>query len=414
VPISRRFTLLALAVAIGALMLPVAAGGSVYDQKSAIDSKISSLQARIQEAKDKESRLTGEISSAGSKIASLQSKVSVLTAKVDALQHDLDRHRARLAALAAKYHRQTVVLARLTRQHQIALARLNARLVQLYESQNTDELAILLQASSLNDLLEQVDYFNAIGERDKQIVLTLARLKVQMHRARERTATTKKQVAAATAALAKRTAEVQSVRDRLVAEQTALAALRSSRKAQLATVKSARQQAEEDLSAEEAASAALAAQIQAAQVSSSSTSGGTSSGSGGTSSGSGVSSSGLIWPVSGPVTSPFGYRCLAGVCRLHSGIDIGVPIGTPVHAAAAGRVIFAGVMDGYGNIVVIDHGNGMATAYAHLSAIYAGGGTVSQGQVIAASGCTGHCFGPHLHFEVRINGNPVDPMGYLP
>ena len=70
-------------------------------------------------------------------------------------------------------------------------------------------------------------------------------------------------------------------------------------------------------------------------------------------------------------------------------------------------------MGGYGNIVVIDHGNGLATAYAHLSAIWVGGGSVTQGQSIAASGCTGHCLGPHLHFEVRVNGGAVDPLGYL-
>jgi murein DD-endopeptidase MepM/ murein hydrolase activator NlpD len=76
-------------------------------------------------------------------------------------------------------------------------------------------------------------------------------------------------------------------------------------------------------------------------------------------------------------------------------------------------VIYAGVMGGYGNIVVIDHGNGLSTAYAHLSAIWAGGGGVSQGQGIGAVGCTGSCTGPHLHFEVRVNGAAVDPMGYL-
>jgi murein DD-endopeptidase MepM/ murein hydrolase activator NlpD len=123
-----------------------------------------------------------------------------------------------------------------------------------------------------------------------------------------------------------------------------------------------------------------------------------------------VSSSGLVWPVNGPVVSPFGMRW----GRLHTGIDIAVPYGTPIHAAAAGRVIYAGWMGGYGNLVVIDHGRELATAYAHQSSIAAGNGTtVSQGQVIGYVGCTGHCFGPHLHFEVRVNGQPADPMQYL-
>ena len=99
--------------------------------------------------------------------------------------------------------------------------------------------------------------------------------------------------------------------------------------------------------------------------------------------------------------------------RLHAGIDIAVPYGTPIHAAASGTVIYAGWMGGYGNFVIIDHGGGLSTGYAHQSSIAVGGGSVSQGQVIGYVGCTGHCFGPHLHFEVRINGTPVDPLGYL-
>jgi murein DD-endopeptidase MepM/ murein hydrolase activator NlpD len=99
---------------------------------------------------------------------------------------------------------------------------------------------------------------------------------------------------------------------------------------------------------------------------------------------------------------------------MHTGIDIGVPYGTPIHAAAAGTVIYCGWEEGYGNFTVIDHGGNLATAYAHQSSIAVSCGQhVEQGQVIGYVGCTGHCFGPHLHFEVRINGEPVDPLGYL-
>ncbi|MDQ3858248.1 MAG: M23 family metallopeptidase [Actinomycetota bacterium] len=98
---------------------------------------------------------------------------------------------------------------------------------------------------------------------------------------------------------------------------------------------------------------------------------------------------------------------------MHEGIDIAAPAGATVHAAASGRVIVAGWMGGYGNLIVIDHGGGLATAYGHLSAIWVGGGSVSQGQGIGAVGCTGSCTGPHLHFEVRVNGTPVNPLAYL-
>jgi murein DD-endopeptidase MepM/ murein hydrolase activator NlpD len=98
---------------------------------------------------------------------------------------------------------------------------------------------------------------------------------------------------------------------------------------------------------------------------------------------------------------------------MHEGIDISAPAGTTIRAVAAGTVIHAGWMGGYGNLTIVDHGNGLATAYAHQSAIYVGGGSVSQGTALGAVGCTGSCTGNHLHFEVRVNGNAVDPMGYL-
>ena len=99
---------------------------------------------------------------------------------------------------------------------------------------------------------------------------------------------------------------------------------------------------------------------------------------------------------------------------MHQGIDIGAPTGTPIHAAAAGTVIYCGWEEGYGNLTVLDHGGDLATAYGHQSSIaVACGQHVNQGDVIGYVGCTGHCFGPHLHFEVRINGAPVDPLGYL-
>jgi murein DD-endopeptidase MepM/ murein hydrolase activator NlpD len=123
------------------------------------------------------------------------------------------------------------------------------------------------------------------------------------------------------------------------------------------------------------------------------------------------SSFGLIWPLSGPVTSGFGYRW----GRMHQGIDIGVPIGTPIHAAKAGTVIFAGTMSGYGYVVIIDHGGSFSTLYAHQSRLASSQGEqVAQGQVIGYSGNTGHSTGPHLHFETRINGTAQDPRRYLP
>lgn len=124
----------------------------------------------------------------------------------------------------------------------------------------------------------------------------------------------------------------------------------------------------------------------------------------------------LAAPVNAPITSNFGWRIhpIYGTSRLHAGTDFGVDEGTPVHAADGGVVVEAGWISGYGYTVIIDHGNGMSTLYAHNSDVAVSPGqTVSKGQVVSYSGNTGGSTGPHLHFEVRINGEPTDPMGYL-
>lgn len=124
----------------------------------------------------------------------------------------------------------------------------------------------------------------------------------------------------------------------------------------------------------------------------------------------------LSWPCNGPITSPFGYRVhpIFGTTIYHSGIDIGVDYGTPIHAADSGTVIYAGWIDGYGNTVIIDHGNGITTLYGHNTSVAVGDGqSVSKGTVIAYAGSTGNSTGPHCHFEVQVGGSAVDPMGYL-
>ena len=130
----------------------------------------------------------------------------------------------------------------------------------------------------------------------------------------------------------------------------------------------------------------------------------------------GGGSGAMIWPLYGEITSEYGWRIhpITGDSRYHSGMDIGGDYGDPIVAAAAGTVIYSGWISGYGYAVIIDHGGGISTLYGHNEALAVGEGqTVSQGQVIAYCGSTGNSTGPHCHFEVRVNGEPTDPMGYL-
>jgi murein DD-endopeptidase MepM/ murein hydrolase activator NlpD len=199
--------------------------------------------------------------------------------------------------------------------------------------------------------------------------------------------------------IAARAAEQRAERDRLLVSQRQLADARSDKQRTLSAVVTDERELRHEMEGLEQASRALTARIQSLQSSApvAPTSGA-------------VSSAGMIWPVSGPVTSGFGWRW----GRMHEGVDIAAPSGTSIAAAASGHVIYAAWMSGYGNLVVVDHGGGLATAYAHLSGYAVGVGQgVAQGQTVGYVGCTGHCYGAHLHFEVRVNGSPVDPLGYL-
>jgi murein DD-endopeptidase MepM/ murein hydrolase activator NlpD len=192
----------------------------------------------------------------------------------------------------------------------------------------------------------------------------------------------------------RRLGQQRSVRDQLVASERGLSKKRASQKEALADTRETKAVLIAEANALAAEDARIRGQLAAVQGASDTV----------------PSSQGLVWPVSGPVTSPFGYRW----GRLHAGIDIGVGYGTPIQAAASGTVVLAGWTGGYGNYTCIDHGGGLATCYAHQSSYAVGAGAqVSQGQVIGYVGNTGHSFGAHLHFEVRINGAPVDPLGYL-
>jgi murein DD-endopeptidase MepM/ murein hydrolase activator NlpD len=271
--------------------------------------------------------------------------------------------------------------------------------VALYTGEQPDAMSVVLGAQSLTELVDQIEYLNEVSRQDKRIADKVERAKIDMRETRERTKRTRTRVARTTRVIADRTAEQRSVRDRLVASRDQLAGARSLKNEALGAVRHDKEAFLHEVEALQAQSAALAARIRAAQSASPAPVPPVSS-----------SGSGFVWPVNGVLTSGFGWRW----GRMHEGIDIAVPTGTPVVAVAAGTVIYAGWMGGYGNLVVVDHGGGLATAYGHNSGFAAGGGqSVAQGQVVAYSGSTGHSTGPHVHFEVRVNGSPVDPLGYL-
>jgi murein DD-endopeptidase MepM/ murein hydrolase activator NlpD len=390
----RRLALALLVVLVAA----TPAFGDDVTKKHQIDSKLSSLQGKLDAQKKSEQSLRNEVLGYTTRIRSLEAKVGDVSLHLKTLESDLSLHQGRLDALNALFGIQTTKFKFLEAQYAESVTILNRRLVDIYESDPASTLDVMLGARSVQDALDQVQYMNEIGEQDRRIAAQVRVAKADVKAARAKTKTLRQTVQGETAIISARTAQTRDVRDELAGAAGDLSATKDKKLIDLSTLTAAEQAEAGEIDALQAASNEIAARIRAAQA-------GRSSGPSAT-----PSSAGLIWPVSGPITSPFGWRW----GRMHQGIDIGVPSGTPIHAAAAGTVIYCGWEEGYGNFVVIDHGGNLATAYGHQSSIaVACGQQVAQGQVIGYSGCTGHCTGPHVHFEVRIDGNPVDPLGYL-
>ena len=413
------------------LAVPSALGQSLYDQQNRINEQIAGLRDQIAADKYQEGALSGEIAAATEEIGGLEGEIEGLSAQIAVLESQLAEHRARLDRLRNLFGEQTRDLNHLKRQYVLAQRQLEERLVSLYqEGDEAQSLELLLRVQSLGELLDQLEYFEDVGRQDRVIAAEIKRLRNEMHAARERTRATKAKVAEATAVLADKTAEHIAVRDELVARQEALVAAREEKTGLLAGVRGERHEAEEDLGAMEAESASLGAQIREAEAAAAAAAAEAAAAEAEAQAEAEAESSSPGGSGSRKLGRLLGGHALLERLRLarerhrHERLRDALgapacrcrhrrPVRDPVQAAASGTVISAGTMGGYGNIVVIVHGNGLATAYAHLSAIYVGGGSVSQGQSIGAVGSTGSSTGNHLHFEVRVNGSPVDPLGYL-
>ena len=394
----RRLTL-ALVVL---LVLATPALGDDVTKKHQVDAKISSLQARLAAHKRQEQALRTEVADYTSRIRTLESKVGDVSLRLQTLEADLALHQKRLDALNRLFRLQSERFAFLEGQYAQSMETLRRRLVDIYESDQASTLDVFLGAANVQEALDQVAYLTDIGIQDRRIASEVAYAKAQVKAAREKTKTIRTTVHGETKVISARTAQTRDVRDQLVGARNDLASTRQQRVTDLSKLSVEARGEVDEIDSLQAASAALTERIRAAQAQRAAT---TPSGSQST-----PSSSGFIWPASGPVTSPFGWRW----GRMHEGIDIGASYGSPIRAAASGTVIYCGWESGYGNLTVIDHGGNLATAYGHQSSIAVTcGQQVTQGQVIGYVGSTGHSTGPHLHFEVRVNGSPVDPMGYL-
>lgn len=376
----RRQAVAAVAIAaLGAVALVLASvvPAPAQDLQSQIDAK----QSDLSEAQDQQGVLTTEIdeyaeeiNQLAGEVATLRNREAIVEAELRETQQQLDVEHDALVALRGRLRRSLNVLGN--------------RLVEIYKADTPDTLTVLLESDGFADLMERFEYLQRIEESDSDIAGRVRTL-------RNDTEDTVVRIRAARDEIAAKEAELERTRVALEEQEAELEAARSERQTLLSGVENHIERLEGDLGD-------LEGEIQA-QLNSSAApalpAGPIQSGSGS-----------MIWPVNGTVSSPFGWRW----GRMHEGIDIAVPSGTPIRAAKAGVTALAAPTGGYGNYTCVNHGGGLSTCYAHQSSFATSvGDSVGQGEVIGYVGCTGSCFGDHLHFEVRVNGSAVDPLGYL-
>jgi murein DD-endopeptidase MepM/ murein hydrolase activator NlpD len=319
------------------------------------------------------------------------------------VQGDLDAARSELASIQEDLRAERRRLVRLRKRLAEARKALATRLVELYQADEPDVITVVLEADGFADLLERGEFMEAVSEQDGRIISLVRTARADARRTEARLDKLEGRQQRLTARIQQRRNEIVAVKNELIGTRVGYDSTRDAKAAALRKVRTDRQQLESHVDELEAASRRIEAQLRAA------TAPGGSLPAGRIRQGSGR----FIWPVNGTFTSPFGFRW----GRLHAGIDLAAPEGTPIRAADSGTVVLmqgVGSSGGYGHYTCVGHGGGISTCYAHQVRFGTSlGANVSKGQVIGYVGNTGHSFGAHLHFEVRVNGAPVDPMGYL-
>lgn len=380
-PIAILALTIALALFILTTSAPVAAQTPI-DQLQRQQSDLERKRATVTEQRD---RVRRQEKAAQAKLGGIQTHIKATSAQISANEQKLKAANQRLSQLQSDLSKVEAGY----QQRQFATI---ARLKFLQRQQHIQGWAILLQSQNLNEFLDRRYQLQRVYKGDRQTLAALKNQSEKIEKNRRAVSTQKNTVALLTQELLAQKSEFQAQAN---AQKTNIDRLKQDR--------SALEAAEEQLSNDSNNIAALIQQRMDEQARSRIAVV--------------IPSTGLMgYPTNGPITSPFGDRMhpILGYVRFHAGLDFGADYGSPIFAAQSGTVILSGWYGGYGQCVIVDHGNGTTTFYAHTSELYVSEGeSVQRGQAIAAIGTSGLSTGPHLHFEVRVGGEPVNPVNYF-
>lgn len=335
------------------------------------------MQTRKEQARRKAESASAELSEVMGSLNELQAQANNLQKKSDALQGKINDNQAKLEKKQQEMQERMLIYRK--------------RLRDIYINGQINYLDVLLGAKDFSDFSSRMYLLQKIISRDLELLEKLKQDAAEINSRKEQLAAEMK--------------EIKATQTELEAKKAKVNKLREQRAYMLYKAQEEEQSSQEEYERLLAISENIASMLRNMENSG----GGAPAGQGGTGQ--------FMWPCNGPITSYYGWRThpIFGTTKYHSGMDIAVDSGTPIHAADSGTVVYSGWLGGYGNCVMIDHGGGLVTLYAHNSALNVGEGQyVSKGAVVAYAGSTGYSTGPHCHFEVRLHGELTEPLNYLP
>lgn len=395
---ARRLLPLLLLAILAAQLTPALAQSDLEGELADVQAEISRINDQIDATRQERVAVQDELARAETRLAELalalgnaRSRVEEVSTQIGTQEGELARIRGQLDALAAELARTRADIAQTTE-------RLQEQAVAMYMDRAAGYTGLVFTLRSVEEATVGLQYAGEVVATSEELLRTLETLQNTEVRQQEA-------IEANESAVESLITELQVKREELVVEEARAAAAADAMQAEVAEIAELLAEVNRDIElfeGELAAHEADEARLEQAIAVASATGG----------SNPGI----LAWPVNGPVSSPFGYRIhpITGTRRLHAGIDVSAGYGAPISSAGNGVVILAEWFGGYGNTVVIDHGGGLTTLYAHQSALAVSvGQSVTVGDVIGYVGSTGFSTGPHLHFETREYGTPVNPMGYL-
>ena len=348
-----------------------------------LEDQLADLQRQAEEQQAKTNEASAKVENVSERLRQIQEELRVATAEYKEVKGQLD-------SVEDKISDNTELLQKTEADLKVKNKKLQQRVRDIYINGQISYVDVLFGAKDFADLMTRMDVLKRIIKHDYDLIMKVKEEKATVENTR---AQLEKDKAEAEVLVADAQAKKAKVEDKESEQQVLLD--------QAIYDRDTSERMYEEIMA---ASQEGANMIRRSQMSSAGYSGAP------------AGAGGMIWPISGPITSEFGWRThpIFGTARFHSGLDIGGDYGMPIYAAASGTVIYAGWISGYGNAVIIDHGGGVTTLYGHNDSLNVSEGeNVAQGQVIAMCGSTGNSTGPHCHFEVRENGEPVSPYGYL-